>query len=166
MTIELDRVAISARDEETYRFEKRNECWVIGVGGRGPAETREEWMAPLWDAFVRRQGELPPSVDHSVYISPCHSGEDGAAYVGFASPWEVEDLPDGMVCVHLPEGWYAVGEVLGDRDQAGRTHEALRNSARDAGRTLAEDRPCLEIYSDRPDYPTRPLEYEVWLPVH
>jgi predicted transcriptional regulator YdeE len=151
MTIEIDRAAVVAGDLETYRFAKRNECWVIGVGATGPAEAREQWMSPLWETFVRRQGELPRSVDHSVYISPCAAGDGGTTYVGFAAPWEVEDLPEGMICIHLPEGWYAVGEVRGDPDEIGRSYEGLRTWSQAAGRPLAEDRPCLEIYPDPPD---------------
>jgi predicted transcriptional regulator YdeE len=151
---------------DEFRFEKRSESWLICLGQIGPYHNAHQWTGPLWDGFIRRQSELPSPVDHSVYISPRGgSDEEFACYIGFTSPWEVEDLPDGMICMHLPEHWYAVGQVQGGPEDVDRTHHELRAWAVSSGRAIDADRLLLEIYPDRPDYPTQSYDHEIWLPV-
>jgi predicted transcriptional regulator YdeE len=153
-------------DSDSFRFETRCEFWLVGLTSIGQLETAAAWTTPLWDQFIHRQGELPASVDRSVFITPYQvCGADLTLYVGFASPWEVEDLPDGMTCIRIPEQTYAVGAVSGNHEQIGNTYAELRAWVPEQGRAVNPETLTLEIYQDQPEYPDHPYDYEIWLPV-
>ncbi len=69
-----------------FRIDSRDEMWVTGVVNSGPHDTGQQWVREMWQAFLKREGDLPDGLDRSVFVSPCHGREtEFTCYLGYAS---------------------------------------------------------------------------------
>ncbi|HEX2037155.1 MAG TPA: GyrI-like domain-containing protein [Chloroflexota bacterium] len=150
-----------------YHFETKGEFWLVGLGSCGPYKQAREWVLPLWEALLRRQHELPPVVDRSVYVSPYHGREtEFTCYVGLAAREEVVDLPPGMRCIRIPTHTYAVGSVRGSRAEIDEVYRTLPEWAEAQGRRPDKGSLWLEIHPQAPTHaPHAPPCFDVYLPV-
>src|ERR1043165_299599 len=96
-----------------YRLVHKEAFWLVGVSASGPYAIAQTWIPPLWDTFVRRANELPPTLDRSAYVCPTHGREtEFTYYIGFAAGEELTELPTGMLCIQILAHTYVVGRVL------------------------------------------------------
>lgn len=152
--------------ETDFRLVERPASWLVGIVGSGPHETGRTWVRQLWDRFLVIADSLPGDLDRSVYVCPCHGREtEFTYYLGFTSPVQVGNLPEGMVCIELPAHTYGVCRVSGSQEDVMRLYHELSSWMAAQGEPSNLEILWLELY----DAPPRPIgeriDLEVWLPV-
>jgi predicted transcriptional regulator YdeE len=158
---------VALQKKDGYHFVDCAESWFVGLGSVGPYRTSRAWVMPIWEELIRRQGELPASVDRSVYLSPCHGRESEFTFwIGFACREEIMNPPTGMSCFRLPPHTYAVGEVRRPREEIDRLYDTRGPWADSEGRPTNPSILWLEIYRQPPAAdPAGPFDYDIYLPL-
>src|SRR4051794_30075103 len=104
----------SAGTQRGCRLVTKEEFWLVGFVGSGPFRNAGEWVGKLWETVRSRAPELPPSVNQAAFVCPSAAREtEFTYYIGWESPAELTELPDGMVCIRIPTHTYAVGRQHG-----------------------------------------------------
>jgi AraC family transcriptional regulator len=169
----LDPAALLARrrweEEMQPKLLRRPAFDVVGMAGHFTPSTNTR-IPELWARFARRM----PEVQHRRGIctfglcvdpDPGASGDGAFKYVAAVEVERGDDVPEGMVSVHVPENRYAVFTHRGHVSQLGATVKHVFDTWLAAQPVRRVPAPDFELYDERFDPMTGDGEVDIYVPI-
>ena len=144
------------------------------VGKRVTMSLSADRTAELWKSFMPRRKEIKNTVGTALYSMQIYpDGLDLSSFNANAlfEKWAVtevsgfESVPDGMECLVLTEGLYAVFLHRGAADTAPATFQYIFGTWFPASVYVPDNRPHFEILGDKYINNHPDSEEEVWIPI-
>ena len=139
---------------------------VVGMARDFSMQTRTE-IPGLWQAFFASGTTVPNAIQGAMYgVSFNADGKGNFRYgVAVEVPDKPESIPDGMCCMHLSEGPYAVLRAFGPMQDLPVQFDRMFNDWLPGPDWAIREGAWFERYPDDARNSPEAMAYEIWAPV-